>query len=236
MSNARLNVPAYVFVDEHNRHKRLKGTLYRRSITVKTPLSNTLLVMRACEGCRKRKIKCDSATTNSWPCSACVRLKVQCSPPSINQDRSQYNTGPTAGLEKVLDFDQVSGDEEYDDTNSDLEYAAATDHMHQHNVYHNYDYPSGGLTTPPYGQAPRSEYSYRDVAPVRMDTPFQNHTLIPTASGTDIQLPQTDGSWNTERYTGIELSEIMGDLKIDENGVGESTEATWWRQAPLIVP
>lgn len=53
----------YVFVDEHNRHKRLK-------------------VMRACEGCRRRKIKCDAATTNTWPCSACIRLKLQCVRPN----------------------------------------------------------------------------------------------------------------------------------------------------------
>ncbi|KAK4251785.1 hypothetical protein C7999DRAFT_10411 [Corynascus novoguineensis] len=53
----------YVFVDEHNRHKRLK-------------------VMRACEGCRRRKIKCDAATTNTWPCSACVRLKLHCVRPN----------------------------------------------------------------------------------------------------------------------------------------------------------
>ncbi|SPO02284.1 related to Cutinase transcription factor 1 alpha [Cephalotrichum gorgonifer] len=53
----------YVFVDEHNRHKRLK-------------------VMRACEGCRRRKIKCDAATTNTWPCSACQRLKLNCVRPN----------------------------------------------------------------------------------------------------------------------------------------------------------
>ncbi|KAK3382841.1 hypothetical protein B0T24DRAFT_24850 [Lasiosphaeria ovina] len=53
----------YVFVDEHNRHKRLK-------------------VMRACEGCRRRKIKCDAATTNTWPCTACIRLKLHCVRPN----------------------------------------------------------------------------------------------------------------------------------------------------------
>lgn len=42
--------------------------------------------MRACEGCRKRKIKCDAATTNSWPCSACARLKIDCIPPSLSFD------------------------------------------------------------------------------------------------------------------------------------------------------
>ncbi|KAK2808336.1 hypothetical protein FQN49_008722, partial [Arthroderma sp. PD_2] len=71
----------YVFVDEHNRHKRLK-------------------VMRACNGCRKRKIKCDSATTNIWPCSACTRLKLVCIPPSIDQE------GEPSGHEQILDFSQ----------------------------------------------------------------------------------------------------------------------------------
>lgn len=43
--------------------------------------------MRACEGCRRRKIKCDAATTNTWPCSACIRLKLHCVPPTVNYDQ-----------------------------------------------------------------------------------------------------------------------------------------------------
>lgn len=43
--------------------------------------------MRACEGCRRRKIKCDAATTNTWPCSACTRLKLHCVPPTFQYDR-----------------------------------------------------------------------------------------------------------------------------------------------------
>lgn len=58
----------YVFVDEYNRHKRLK-------------------VMRACDGCRKRKIRCDGALQNGpWPCGACLRLKLKCIPPTLDAD------------------------------------------------------------------------------------------------------------------------------------------------------
>ncbi len=61
----------YVFVDEYNRHKRLK-------------------VMRACDGCRKRKIRCDGALQNGpWPCGACLRLKLKCIPPTLDNDDEQ---------------------------------------------------------------------------------------------------------------------------------------------------
>lgn len=49
--------------------------------------------MRACEGCRRRKIKCDSATTNTWPCAACVRLKLQCVPPSVSYEKEPTTPG-----------------------------------------------------------------------------------------------------------------------------------------------
>lgn len=57
--------------------------------------------MRACEGCRRRKIKCDAATTNTWPCSACTRLRLQCVPPTtIDQDFS--------GADQLVDAQDVS--------------------------------------------------------------------------------------------------------------------------------
>ncbi len=51
--------------------------------------------MRACEGCRRRKIKCDAATTNTWPCSACIRLRLHCVRPNGydgSTDDSIYDT------------------------------------------------------------------------------------------------------------------------------------------------
>ncbi|KID70489.1 Transcription factor, fungi, partial [Metarhizium hybridum] len=78
----------YVFVDEHNRHKRLK-------------------VMRACEGCRKRKIKCDAATTNTWPCSACIRLKLHCVRPNGYEGSDTTTTYDTI-LDPSAQFQQMS--------------------------------------------------------------------------------------------------------------------------------
>ena len=49
--------------------------------------------MRACEGCRRRKIKCDAATTNSWPCAACTRLKLNCVPPTVSYEKDPSQPG-----------------------------------------------------------------------------------------------------------------------------------------------
>ncbi len=50
--------------------------------------------MRACEGCRRRKIKCDAATTNTWPCSACIRLKLHCVRPNAQYEGSPEESHP----------------------------------------------------------------------------------------------------------------------------------------------
>lgn len=67
------NLKNYVFIDERHRHKRMK-------------------LLRACERCRRRKIKCDAATTNTWPCSACKRLKICCIPPTLRYDQDSLVT------------------------------------------------------------------------------------------------------------------------------------------------
>ncbi|KAK4962225.1 hypothetical protein LTR66_012761 [Elasticomyces elasticus] len=51
------------------------------------PTREQYKLMRACDGCRRRKIKCTSAVANGpWPCAACRRLRVQCHPPASSQD------------------------------------------------------------------------------------------------------------------------------------------------------
>ena len=66
--------------------------------------------MRACEGCRKRKIKCDGAKTKSWPCAVCRRLKLTCIPPTVNHNSSHVDLPPsTPELNRVFESDDTSG-------------------------------------------------------------------------------------------------------------------------------
>lgn len=67
--------------------------------------------MRACEGCRRRKIKCDAATTNTWPCSACKRLKLQCVPPTMNYDKGFQSQ--TIDFGDDLDGHSSGGEDDY---------------------------------------------------------------------------------------------------------------------------
>ena len=61
--------------------------------------------MRACEGCRRRKIKCDAATTNTWPCSACVRLKLTCVPPTASYEKEGSSEGQDFDLSNNQTYD-----------------------------------------------------------------------------------------------------------------------------------
>ena len=63
--------------------------------------------MRACEGCRRRKIKCDAATTNTWPCSACIRLKLNCVRPN-GYDGATDSTTYEAPLNASDQFQQMA--------------------------------------------------------------------------------------------------------------------------------
>lgn len=47
---------------------------------------------------RKRKIRCDGALQNGpWPCGACVRLKLKCVPPTLDQDDDELSPDGTPG-------------------------------------------------------------------------------------------------------------------------------------------
>ncbi|KAJ5204085.1 uncharacterized protein N7498_004964 [Penicillium cinerascens] len=186
----------YVFVDEHNRHKRLK-------------------VMRACNGCRKRKIKCDAATTNTWPCSACTRLKLVCVPPTIGQDG---DFGPDSqGIE--LDASDPPGVPE--------------------GSHHAFPVPpayrDGNQTTmgsmPPYNgmgmypqfvPAPPSQTGiYNDLRSPPMVMQHQSYQQTPMFAGAQPSSLGTDRGVFVENdaSTAENLSDVLGELKIDETGI-----------------
>ncbi|KAI9890837.1 MAG: hypothetical protein M1814_003621 [Vezdaea aestivalis] len=202
---------SYVFVDEHNRHKRLK-------------------VMRACEGCRRRKIKCDAATTNIWPCSACTRLKGRCVPPAIDGD-----TDLSSGIQPY--------DTAYDDTALDFidsAYHPVTQNngfeggeMLQ-NPYLDNPLPNGDYLTGPYNMPPNyvDQQSYpsnngsnqptpSDHLTTPYSTPDQSYPSLPPFQTPPTQPPsETAESWHsTGGATTKELGDALGALKIDESGV-----------------
>ena len=188
------------------------------------------LVMRACEGCRRRKIKCDAATTNTWPCAACVRLKLQCVPPSLNYDRVHGGGGTYSGLEGVLDFDHssASGDDEHYGNHGEA------------TQFYDFGHPGDSLPNPDmaFGQeftnfrAPTSTgqtmsqptFNYDPVTSMPMSLPesFQNPTAFQAVNSTPAHPPPDHTDWATDQRTAADLSDVLGELSIKENGVGMS--------------
>lgn len=93
------NKTNFIFVDDNNKHTRHK-------------------VMRACVACRHKKTKCDAATSNSWPCGACIKHNIKCIPPSSDNDSEgaspfQYQSldprqGSSVGDDSLYGFDEAS--------------------------------------------------------------------------------------------------------------------------------
>ncbi|KAJ5716781.1 hypothetical protein N7488_002427 [Penicillium malachiteum] len=187
----------YVFVDEHNRHKRLK-------------------VMRACNGCRKRKIKCDAATTNSWPCSACTRLKLVCVPPTIGQE-GEFDPD-THGMEP----NDVGTSSIPEGSHHSFSIAPAYRDNHQTSMGTMPAYDGLGMY-PQFVNAPHTQPAmYNDMRSSSMVMPPQPYQPTSIYTG-----PQSASLGAADRGVYVEadsstaenLSEVLGELKIDETGI-----------------
>ena len=190
--------------------------------------------MRACEGCRKRKIKCDAATTNSWPCAACVRLKLTCVPPTVNYNRAHVGLTPTAGLEHVLNFADSSGEsDEGDDAFAQLPPSPAKRMV--------YKRPDPLMTKAGYmpGIA-----AFNPSAPQQPQTPQQQQQSLMYDAVTSSSLASSNSqyythpsfqsqisvhdtpraaeseSWPREEFSVSDLQNVMGSLKVHDNGTG----------------
>ena len=185
------------------------------------------LVMRACEGCRRRKIKCDAATSNQWPCAACVRLKLHCAPPTVDYDRNHPGGGHLSGLERVLDFDNGSGgDDDFHNTTSGPSYYDIPnphDQLGEHQLP--FSESLGAFHTPPYSERAPSlhDYSYEEVPTIQLRSEsFHEPNNFKIGNG---QTYPARGHhvWSDDQYSTVELADVLGELKIHESGEGMFT-------------
>lgn len=186
------------------------------------------LVMRACEGCRRRKIKCDAATTNTWPCSACIRLKLHCVPPTINYDRDFSSGGQILEADRVAEYDGPIGDQDnsfHQHTQIQPDGSGITGQDHVLPAQIPYNDGVGVYHTTTYGERSMSQpdlhYSTMNASQFNVpDAPYQSLSVFPTPPGQTMPLSDPSNSWNQEQFSAASLSDALGELKIDESGVG----------------
>ncbi|KAI9812464.1 MAG: hypothetical protein M1827_004695 [Pycnora praestabilis] len=202
----RENQKNYVFVDEHNRHKRLK-------------------VMRACEGCRRRKIKCDAATTNTWPCSACVRLKLQCVPPTVNYEREFSQDRQGIESERLQEFETSSGSGEEDyHSRSSIQQHLSGESGSDHGQPTQVSYNDAVYQSSPYGEHSGHAHSlpYNEVHIPQIGAaqiPYGSEAVFPTPPGQGIAAQEGAKLWHQDQYSGTSISDALGELKIDDTGI-----------------
>ena len=186
--------------------------------------------MRACEGCRRRKIKCDAATTNTWPCSACTRLKLHCQPPTINQERDfgtgqyvdgeevDYQAQPLSGLEQPSQG--MEGQHQYGSI-SPSQYSNQTQFPAQMDPYQYQQY-----TQSPDSQQHIPQQIYQQM-PHATQIPGPSYQQPPTSyySPPRLRAESSGSPLDVEQATAEELTGALGDLKIDEDGIGNSNHS-----------
>ena len=153
-----------------------------------------------------------------------MRLKLHCVPPTLNYDRAHANGGHLAGLERVLDFDNSSGSGEDDyHTQPGLTqyYDAMSNPQGMQPRQGSFNSNVGAFHTPPYSDSAPSlnEYPYDEVPAIAMgpEQPYQEHLNYPQVNGNAMS---NGATWNNEQVSASELSDVLGELKISENGIG----------------
>ena len=184
--------------------------------------------MRACEGCRRRKIKCDAATTNTWPCSACVRLKLHCVRPngfegSSSADPQIYEPAQTQfdtsqvhdGLRQQLPLQEqtlLSGASK----SANPLYASQSTYpdasaLYQQSVHY------------PDSSALPQNLHYTTVPPPMnaLDQTF-SHASFPTPPLQQQSPPESPpDAYTQDAYGQQDLADLLGSLKVNEAGTGE---------------
>lgn len=185
--------------------------------------------MRACEGCRRRKIKCDAATTNTWPCSACIRLKLHCVRPN--------------------GYDGAADTQIYEPIRPEYETARVQDFhqhqqlpMHPHHMLNAPPKPNSSMYAPhagAYSEAPSLYHPPQYVDHNAQPTHGMHYTTVPAPLGSIDhgyapsnvfptpplqQAPRPESPpevYSQDQYGQQDLSDLLGTLKLNEAGTGE---------------
>lgn len=178
--------------------------------------------MRACEGCRRRKIKCDAATTNAWPCAACIRLKLNCVPPTVSYDKD-FNGSQTFELDTKLDYAQ--------DVPSQHDYQRhpSLSHVMPHQMTPALSTPVSAMYQPSpyvdqqsqesihYQAMPQSQVVQPNMNYSAQQTPYSQPPSAPPAM--TMTPPESEPNWRGDNVGN--LTDALGELKIDHTAVGK---------------
>ncbi len=188
--------------------------------------------MRACEGCRRRKIKCDAATTNTWPCSACIRLKLHCVRPNgydgSSADAQVYDMTVTAtatATPATQSIFEAAPVQEGFRQQVPLQQMAAPP-PRKPSVQSLYPPQSGYTdTTSLYSQAYADSTQglhYTTVPPpigvIDPSYSSQNVFSTPPLPGSQAESPE---SYGTDQFGQADIADLLGSLNVDEAGTGE---------------
>jgi hypothetical protein len=179
--------------------------------------------MRACEGCRRRKIKCDAATTNAWPCAACIRLKLNCVPPTVSYDKD-FNGSQTFELEpKSLEYGSPD-----DHSQHDYQHHPPMGHGMHHQMTPSMPTPVSAMyqTSPYANQQSQESLQYQAMSQPQVVQQSMSYSAPqaysqPSAPPPAMTMtpPESEPNWRSDSVSSI--SEALGELKIDHTAVGE---------------
>lgn len=182
--------------------------------------------MRACEGCRRRKIKCDAATTNTWPCSACIRLKLHCVRPN------GFDTGMETGT-----YDNLMTPEQFQQMQMQMQLSPQSTHAKgMDDAYASdpaYSDPSGGgmFNAIPYdpSQPQQQDIHYTTVPPNMVDNHFvaaQSNAFPTPPLNHSTRQDSSPDAHSVDSYQQQDLANLLGGLKLNELGTGEILNLT----------
>jgi hypothetical protein len=191
--------------------------------------------MRACEGCRRRKIKCDAATTNAWPCAACIRLKLNCVPPTVSYDKD-YNANTQTFELETKEYDTSPVEAQHPFQRHSI--SGAIPHGMPHQMPHSLPTPVTGTyadgirmyqTASYVDQQPQEHMQYPPMPQpqvVHQNMNYPQHQMYSeapaSAPAVTMSPPETEGSWRNEPPPMSNLADALGELKIDHTAIGET--------------